>query len=97
LEETVRLFFDYETHSLLDDVLDKVIPTRPVTLSELQIFDTSTQHHVRQIERLREPRVESDCGRAVPMMAILDRPGKYYASGTNVLLLENKPNSKIGA
>ena len=93
----MRLFFDYETHSLLDDILDVVVPTRPVTLSELQIFDTSTQHHVRQIERLREPRVESDCGQAVPMMAILTEPGKYYASGTDVLLLENTPDSKIGA
>ena len=91
----MKLYFDFETHSLLDDILAAVSPVRPVTLDELQIFDASTQHHIRQIERLREPFVDSTCGRAIPMMAILDEPGLYIANGTEVLLPAAKPDGTL--
>lgn len=85
----------HETPTLWQSLLRQLCP--PVELSALTIYDASTQHHVRQIERQRAPRVDSTAGHAVPMMAILTEPGKYYASGTDVLLLENTPDSKIGA
>jgi hypothetical protein len=89
----VKLY--YETPTLWDSLVRQIYP--PVALAQLQIFDSSTQHHVTQIERRLEPQVDSTVGRAVPMMAILTEPGTYYASGTDVLLLENTPDSKIGA
>jgi hypothetical protein len=94
----VKLFFYYETRSLLDDILAAVSPVRPVTLADLQIFDASTQHHVKQMERRHYDWLlpdDSEIGRTVTMTAILDRPGKYYADGAKVLLIENMPDSKI--
>jgi hypothetical protein len=84
----VKLFFDYETSSLIDDVLESLSPTKPVSVAELQIFDASTQHHVKQIERMRVPQVDSAAGRAIPMMAILDEPGTYVADGGVVSRVE---------
>lgn len=74
----------YETPTLWESLMRQIYP--PVTLAELQIFDASTQHHVRQIERRCIPVVESSAGRAIPMMAILTKPGRYLATGTSVLL-----------
>ena len=74
----------HETPTLWQSLLDHLLP--PITLPELQIFDASTQHYLRQIERRREPVVDSSAGRAVKMSAILRTPGKYYADGSGVLL-----------
>jgi hypothetical protein len=90
-EDIVKLY--YETPSLWESLMRQIYP--PVTLVELQIFDASTQHHVKQIERMRVPQVDSAAGRAIPMMAILTEPGKYYADGAEVLLIENMPDSKM--
>ena len=54
-----------------------------VTLAELQIFDASTQHHMRQIARRREPQVESEVGQAIPM-TLIAREGKFVADGQSI-------------
>lgn len=54
-----------------------------VTLAELQIFDASTQHHIKQMERAREPQVESEAGKAVSM-TLIAREGKFVADGQNI-------------
>jgi hypothetical protein len=89
----VKLY--YETPTLWESLVRQIYP--PVALAELQIFDSSTQHHVTQIERRLEPQVDSAVGRAIPMMAILDQPGKYYASGTEVLLREAERKGTLGS
>lgn len=68
---------------------------RALRIEDPFIFDASTQHHIRQIERRREPHVESKAGRAIPMMAILDRPGWYIATGTQVLLRLADPDARM--
>jgi hypothetical protein len=83
----------HETPTLWQSLMRQLYP--PVALSDLTIYDASTQHHVLQIERRLEPQVESRAGRAVPMMAILTEPGKYYADGTSVLLPETTPNERV--
>lgn len=94
----MKMYFDYETKSLLSSLLDHLCPTTPVALDELQIFDASTQHHVRQIERMHTDwpaQDESEVGHAIPMLAILDTPGKYTANGTEVLLLGADPDGTL--
>jgi hypothetical protein len=54
-----------------------------VELEDLQIFDASTIHHVKQIERLREPQVDSECGEAIPM-TLIAREGKFVVDGQSV-------------
>lgn len=58
-----------------------------VGVEDLQIFDASTQHHLKQIERRREPQVESEVGQAVPMMLIA-REGKFVADGQSIRRIE---------
>jgi len=79
---------------LLDSVINLFYPA---WVADRYIFDASTQHHVKQIERLRVPQVDSAAGRAIPMMAILDEPGLYIANGTEVLLPELTPSSTIAS
>ena len=54
-----------------------------VTLAELQIFDASTQHHLKQIARRREPQVDSEIGKAVSM-TLIAREGKFVADGQSI-------------
>ena len=54
-----------------------------VTLAELQIFDASTQHHIKQMERARKPQVESEAGKAVSM-TLIAREGKFVADGQSI-------------
>lgn len=97
----MKLYFDFETHSLLDDILAAVSPVRPVSLDDLQIFDASTQHHVKQLERMHSDWPQQDdvsaAGRAIPMTAILERPGRYAVDGTAVLLLSPDPDGTVGS
>jgi hypothetical protein len=58
-----------------------------IELAELQIFDASTQHHLKQIERRREPQVESEVGQAVPM-TLIAREGKFVADGQSIRRVE---------
>ena len=53
------------------------------TLAELQIFDASTQHHIKQMERARQPQVESEAGKAVSM-SLIAREGKFVADGQSI-------------
>ena len=77
---------------LLDSVINLFYPA---WVADRYIFDASTQHHLKQIERLRTPVVESAAGSAIPMMAILDEPGLYIANGTEVLLPAAKPDGTL--
>lgn len=54
-----------------------------VDLEDLQIFDASTQHHVKQIERRREPVVESEIGQA-KTMKLIAREGKFISDGRSI-------------
>jgi hypothetical protein len=54
-----------------------------VTLAELQIFDASTQHHIKQMERARKPQVDSEVGKAVSM-TLIAREGKFVADGQSI-------------
>lgn len=96
----MKLYFDFETHSLLDDILAAVSPVRPVSLDDLQIFDASTQHHVKQLERMHSDWPQQDdvsaAGRAIPMTAILGaESGRWIADGTNVLLRDHTPDGTL--
>ena len=80
----------HETPTLWQSLLRQLCP--PVELSALTIYDAGTQHHVRQIERLREPCVESDCGRAIPMMVILGaRSGRWEINGSTIEEVSSVP------
>jgi hypothetical protein len=57
-----------------------------VELADLQIFDASTQYHVKQLERMHSDWPEQDdseVGQAIPMM-LTAREGKFIADGQSI-------------
>jgi hypothetical protein len=67
--------------NLIESLAEILFPR--VEFAQLQIFDASTQHHLKQIERRREPQVESEVGQAVPM-TLIAREGKFVSDGQSI-------------
>lgn len=75
--EEIAVFYLMESRSIAEILFPAI------DLEDLQIFDASTQHHVKQIARRREPDVDSECGEAIPM-TLIAREGKFVVDGQSV-------------
>ena len=70
--------------SLFESIARLVYP--PVQIEELDVRHPSTMHHVRQIERARDPHanVESETSNAIPMKLIATS-GSFIGLGTDIV------------
>jgi len=73
-----------ESRSIVDILFPRV------TLAELQIFDASTQYHVKQLERIHSDwpaQDDSEIGRVVPM-SLHACEGKFISDGQSIRRIE---------